>query len=61
MLMAARDISTAVSDQIVQAFGPEQIILFGSHAYGTPHADSDVDLLVIMRRVFTRSNASKNS
>ena len=29
-------------------FQPEKIILFGSHAYGTPHADSDVDILVIM-------------
>ena len=29
-------------------FRPKKIILFGSHAYGTPHADSDVDPLVIM-------------
>ncbi|NCC32626.1 MAG: nucleotidyltransferase domain-containing protein [Chloroflexia bacterium] len=29
-------------------FHPEQIILFGSHAYGTTHNDSDVDLLVVM-------------
>jgi predicted nucleotidyltransferase len=28
---------------------PDKIILFGSYAYGTPHEDSDVDLLVIMR------------
>src|SRR5215470_15723842 len=33
---------------IAEKFRPEKIILFGSHAYGTPHADSDVDLLVIM-------------
>jgi uncharacterized protein len=25
----------------------EKIILFGSYAYGTPHAGSDVDILVI--------------
>src|SRR5205809_6612410 len=31
-----------------ERFQPERIILFGSHAYGTPHADSDVDLLVVM-------------
>lgn len=24
-----------------------QIILFGSHAYGTPHKDSDIDLYVV--------------
>jgi predicted nucleotidyltransferase len=34
--------------QIAEMFHPEKIILFGSHAYGTPHEDSDVDLLVVM-------------
>src|SRR5437016_1844534 len=33
---------------IAEEFDPDQIILFGSYAYGTPHEDSDVDLLVIM-------------
>jgi predicted nucleotidyltransferase len=33
---------------IARAFRPEKIILFGSHAYGRPHRDSDVDVLVIM-------------
>src|ERR1700724_1697175 len=33
---------------IAEEFHPDKIILFGSYAYGTPHADSDVDLLVIM-------------
>ena len=33
---------------MAERFRPEQIILFGSYAYGTPHADSDVDILVIM-------------
>jgi predicted nucleotidyltransferase len=34
--------------QVAERFEPDQIILFGSHAYGKPHADSDVDILVIM-------------
>jgi predicted nucleotidyltransferase len=34
--------------QIAERFRPEKIILFGSYAYGTPHEESDVDLLVIM-------------
>jgi predicted nucleotidyltransferase len=38
----------SVSDQIAREFQPEQIVLFGSHAYGTPRNDSDVDLLVVM-------------
>ena len=29
-------------------FDPQKIILFGSHAWGTPHAHSDVDLFVVM-------------
>jgi predicted nucleotidyltransferase len=34
--------------QIAERFRPEMIVLFGSYAYGTPHNESDVDLLVIM-------------
>ena len=34
--------------QVAERFDPDQIILFGSHAYGALNADSDVDLLVIM-------------
>ncbi len=34
--------------RIVDALSPEQIVLFGSYAYGQPTPDSDVDLLVVM-------------
>lgn len=34
--------------EVARQFQPERIILFGSHAYGVPHANSDVDILVIM-------------
>src|SRR5213592_5139986 len=34
--------------QVAEQFQPDKIILFGSYAYGTPHEDSDVDLLVVM-------------
>jgi predicted nucleotidyltransferase len=34
--------------QIAERFHPDRIILFGSYAYGRPHNESDVDLLVIM-------------
>ena len=37
-----------LSESIVRDFDPDRIILFGSHAYGTPMEHSDVDLLVIM-------------
>lgn len=36
------------AQQVAERFQPEKIILFGSHAYGEPHADSDVDILVVM-------------
>jgi predicted nucleotidyltransferase len=38
----------ALANHIAEKFNPEEIILFGSHAYGKPHAWSDVDLLVVM-------------
>ena len=37
-----------LTQRIVRRFSPERVILFGSHAYGTPHPDSDVDLLVLL-------------
>jgi len=38
-----------LADDIVRNFNPEKIILFGSHAYGTPKDWSDADLLVVMQ------------
>ena len=38
----------ALADLIAKQFKPQQIILFGSYAAGTPTPDSDVDLLVVM-------------
>jgi predicted nucleotidyltransferase len=35
-------------DRIVRRFGPERVILFGSHARGEGGDESDVDLLVVM-------------
>jgi predicted nucleotidyltransferase len=34
--------------QVAERFHPQKIILFGSYAYGKPHRDSDVDILVVM-------------
>jgi len=33
---------------VAEKFHPDRIILFGSYAYGIPHEDSDVDILVVM-------------
>lgn len=39
--------------QIVEKFHPQKVILFGSHAYGKPHTESDVDILVVMNTAQT--------
>ena len=38
-----------IVDRIVKHFNPEKVILFGSRARGDASADSDVDILVVMR------------
>ena len=37
-----------ITDRLVKEFSPENIFLFGSHVWGIPNADSDLDLLVIL-------------
>ena len=39
-----------ITRRLVAELKPEQIILFGSHAWGKPDDDSDLDFLVIVRR-----------
>jgi predicted nucleotidyltransferase len=34
--------------RIVARLHPERIYLYGSHAYGQPHDDSDIDLLIVV-------------
>jgi predicted nucleotidyltransferase len=36
-------------NRIASAMHPEKIYLFGSHAWGVPTVDSDIDLFVIVR------------
>lgn len=47
-----KQVTTELLDQITQklvaTLNPEQIILFGSYAYGEPNENSDIDLLVIV-------------
>jgi predicted nucleotidyltransferase len=38
-----------LTELIVNAIPVEQIYLFGSYAYGTPHKDSDLDLYVVLK------------
>ncbi len=47
MKKATRELDPVV-ERLVKEFHPERIILFGSHAWGVPHPDSDWDLMVIV-------------
>jgi len=48
MKAAYEDLLQAVTQRLVAEFHPEEIYLFGSHAWGTPGQDSDIDLMVIV-------------
>jgi len=39
---------TEITRRLVATYQPEQVVLFGSHAWGEPDANSDVDLLVVL-------------
>ena len=42
------DLLNEIVQRLVDALNPEKIYLFGSHAYGQPNDDSDVDLLIVV-------------
>lgn len=43
------DLLNEIVRRLVDTLHPEKIYLFGSHAYGQPNDDSDVDLFIIVR------------
>ncbi len=52
--MVKRNEQYQLKEEIVkrlQPIGAEKIILFGSYAYGTPTADSDIDLCIVEKTV----------
>jgi predicted nucleotidyltransferase len=44
----SEDLMREITQRLVENFQPEQVILFGSHAWGSPTPDSDIDLMVIV-------------
>jgi predicted nucleotidyltransferase len=48
MVKASADLMHEIVSRLVTEFDPDQIILFGSQAWGEPGEDSDVDLLVVV-------------
>ncbi len=45
--MINRSMIDALVSRIVDEYDPRQVILFGSHAYGEPDSDSDIDLFIL--------------
>jgi predicted nucleotidyltransferase len=43
-----KNLLETATQRLVAEFHPEQVWLYGSHAWGNPHDDSDVDLLVVV-------------
>ena len=56
---------TEITRRMVATYRPEQVVLFGSYAWGEPDKDSDVDLLVIVSEssepVYRRASAGYRS
>jgi predicted nucleotidyltransferase len=44
----SQDLLDEITRRLVNEVHPERIILFGSHAWGTPTDDSDLDLVLVM-------------
>ena len=38
----------------LKPLNPNKIILFGSYAYGTPHKDSDIDLIAHTKKMYEK-------
>jgi predicted nucleotidyltransferase len=47
-MIAAQQIKDYVNE-LVRQFSPDRVVMFGSYGSGKPRADSDVDLLIVMR------------
>jgi predicted nucleotidyltransferase len=49
MKSPSQDLLSEVTSRLAAEFQPEQMWLFGSHAWGRPDEGSDIDLLVVVR------------
>lgn len=48
MVQVTDDILRDATNRLVRELSPERVYLFGSHAYGSPNSDSDVDFMVVV-------------
>ena len=54
--MIAENIYIEAIKEKLQTINPYLILLFGSYAYGKPHTDSDIDLLVVTNDSYVPKN-----
>lgn len=45
------NIKKIIIEKIYSEINPKQIILFGSHAYGTATEESDIDLMIVEEKI----------
>ena len=50
MKKISAELLDTIKNRIVDAIRPEKIILFGSHAWGIPGDDSDIDLYIVVAK-----------
>jgi uncharacterized protein len=43
-----KELLDQITNRLVNEFKPEKVILFGSHAWGNPNENSDIDICVIL-------------
>lgn len=57
--MITQDVIEEVKRRLVGVYKPSKIYLFGSYAWGVPHEESDLDILIVVdasqERVIKRS------
>lgn len=47
MTLAMESMLDQILSHLVESYGPDQVILFGSYAWGAPDQGSDLDLMII--------------
>jgi len=57
-MQSIRSIELSIVEKL-KPINPLKIILFGSYAYGTPNADSDLDICVVKQEVKSKSKEKK--
>jgi uncharacterized protein len=58
--MNIESLKKVISESLVH-LNPEKVILYGSHAWGEPSADSDIDLYIVTRDATTPATYHERS